>query len=293
MAEFLSNSTHIKTKIEDLVAQSAETIHLLTPTFSHLPEVFATKLWEAMRRGVKVFIIYREIRESAEKHLVRLQHSRLIILQNSDLNTSAYFNEKEAVITSHRFFAAQESSIEFGIYFRKTYAKQMHTELVAQFRTMLANSMKMIIENEKLVSQEEIFERNSKIIEARPKDEEPPPILTKLLTVKEKQGVILKVFARECPDCTLKVEDAERIRLYGKGIVLALSNERVDLIFVHYSALQAKMEEVKSFILSKHPELKVWVQYNRINLKLEYEKDITEVFFTMREVVNTFSLITT
>jgi hypothetical protein len=126
MAEFLSNSTHIKTKIEDLVAQSTETIHLLTPTFSHLPEVFATKLWEAMRRGVKVFIIYREIRESAEKHLVRLQHSRLIILQNINLNTSAYFNEKEAVITSHRFFAAQESSIEFGIYFRKTYAKEMH-----------------------------------------------------------------------------------------------------------------------------------------------------------------------
>ena len=37
--------------------------------------------------------------------------------------------------------------------------------------------------------------------------------------------------------------------------------------------------------------MKVWVQYNRINLKLEYEKDITEVFFTMREAVGAFALI--
>jgi hypothetical protein len=298
MADFLSSSSRIISRIEDMVDQAAEVIHLLSPTFTTLPETFSTKLWEALRRGVKIFIIYREIRDTAEKQLVRLQHSRLIILQNSNLNTSAYFNEKEAILTSHRFFAAQEQSIEFGTYFKKSYAASMFAELHREFKTILIESMKMVIEDQKFIREEEVIARNIEVNENRErearllKDEDPAgPMLTKLLTVKEKQTILLKIFKRECPDCTLKIEDAERIRLVGKGIVLALSTERVDLIFVHYSTLQAKMDEVKAFILSKHPDHKVWVQYNRINLKLEYEKDITEMFFTMREVVDAFNLI--
>jgi hypothetical protein len=292
MADFLSTSDRIIARIEDIVDQSKEVVHLLTPTIAQLPETFSTKMWEALRRGVKIFIIYREISEEGAKHLVRLQHSRLIILRKDDLNTSAYFNEKEAVLTSLQFFGPREKSIEFGTYIRKTYASAMYGELLAEFRAMLAQAMKMVIEDQKLVTEEEVYERKKQILESQPRNEEPSPVSTKILTIKEKQGVILKIFARECPDCTVKIEDAERIRLYGKGIVLTLSNERVDLIFVHYSALQSQMDEVKAVIQSKHPQLKVWVLYNRINLKLEYEKDITELFFTMREVVNAFSLIT-
>jgi hypothetical protein len=291
MADFLPSSDRIIARVEDVVDQAKEVVHLLSPAINQLPETFSTKMWEALRRGVKIFVIYREINEEGEKHLVRLQHSRLIILRKSDLNTSVYFNEKEAVVTSLQFFGLREKTIEFGTYIRKTYASAMYGEIMSEFRTMLAHSMKMVIQDQKLVTEEEVYERKKQIFESQPKIEEPAPISTKILTVKEKQGVLLKIFARECPDCTVKVEDADRIRLYGKGIVLNLSGDRVDLIFVHYSALQARMEEVKAHISSKHPEVKVWVLYNRINLKLEYEKDITAMFFTMRDVVGVFNLI--
>ena len=63
------------------------------------------------------------------------------------------------------------------------------------------------------------------------------------------------------------------------------------MIFARYEVYQSRMEEIKGFITAKHPDLKVWFQYNRINMKLESESEIARMFFTVREAVTSFHLI--
>jgi hypothetical protein len=209
------------------------------------------------------------------------------------LNTNAFLNEKESVLTSFSLFAsAEQTKIEFGTYFRKAYAAELYAELLKEFRSVLADAVKMVMDAGKLVPVEEVQARKSSQVERQASTEATQPVAsTKPMTIKEKQDFIVKLFAREHKECTLKIEDAERLRLYGKGLVFAISKERVDLIFVHYDAFQSRMEEVKTFIANRHPDLKTGFQYNRINMKLEFESDITKVFYTLREAITSFHLI--
>jgi hypothetical protein len=291
MAEFLASTKHIVTRIENIVGGAKEVIYLASPTLSQIPKPLLTMLWDATKQGVKVNLIYREISESNDNVIISLQNSRIRVFHNSNLNTSVYLNEKEAVLTSFGLFAAEQTGIEFGACFRKAYAAAMFVELLKEVQVIMAGTVRMEIENAKLVSQEEVWARNAKPEVKTTSDETLRPISTKILTVKEKQEVILKIFTREYQDCTLKIEDAERMRLYGKGIVFALSKERVDIIFVHYEAFQSQLEAVKQFMIAKHPDIKMWFQYNRINMKLELESEIVNVFPTVGEAVTSFGLI--
>jgi hypothetical protein len=290
MAEFLASTKHIVTRIENIIGGAKEVIYLASPILSQIPKPLLTILWDAAKLGVKINLIYREIEEADENMITSLQNSRIRIFHNPNLHTSVYLSEKEAVLTSFGLFAAEQTGIEFGTCFRKAYAAAMFTELLKEVQVIMAGATRMEIERANLVSQEEVWARNVKQ-EIKTTGDETLRISTKILTVKEKQEVILKIFSREYKDCTLKIEDAERMRLYGKGIVFALSKERVDIIFVHYEAFQSQLEAVKQFMMAKHPDIKMWFQYNRINIKLEFESEIANVFPTVGEAVTAFSLI--
>lgn len=275
------------------MAQAKEFIFFLSPDFNTLPKVVFTKLWEASKRGVRVMLISGETNLSDQQELASLQNSRVTFHFNQRLNTSVYLNEKEAVFTSFsRFAPSEQNATEFGVFFRKKYAAQLYDELLKESREILGQSTKMVIEDSGFISAEELWERRQKLQEAKSPEEISLTNSAKPLTIKEKQELILKLFAREYKDCTIKVEDAERLRVYGRGIVLALSKERVDMIFVHYEAYQSRMEEVKQFLAERNPEMKVWFQYNRINMKLERETEIASAFTVVNEMVLRYKLVT-
>ena len=288
MAQFLSTAQRISSKIEDIIINAKEFVYLISPQFSQIQEPLLTRMWEALGRGVKVTVVYREATWHDDHGILLLQKRKISLYCNASLNTSAYLNETEGVVSSFKLFAPTEQhGIEFGVYFRKLYSKDMYDELLKESRTMHTDGIKMVVENAGLVSYEDVIAR-------MPKPEVPDEAIilaTKKLSVKEKQKVILKIFARECKECTMKIEGEDRLRIVGKGIVLALSNERVDVIFVHYTTFQARIEEVKKYILSSHPNLKAWFQYNRINMNLESEGEIANVFPTLRQAMTSFELI--
>ncbi len=291
MAELLPSTRHIVARIEDAIAQAREFVYILSPNICSLQGQMPSNLAEVVRLGAKVVLIYRNT-SIAHESIETWQASRTSLFHNANINTSILLTEKEAVISSFNpFVDPVPDVIEFGTYFRKAYAAEMHAHLLQEFRKIWSDSVRMVFHENTLISQEAWVASMPKEPEVKAvKPGDPVLMSTKRLTVKEKQDVVLKVFKREHPDCTIKVEDAERIRIYGRGMVLSLSNERVDLIFVHYETYQARTEEVKSFITARHPDLKFWFQYNRINMQLQYEKEINDVFFTVRECVSAFAL---
>ncbi len=291
MAEFLSSSKHITARIEEAVSRAKEFVYFLTPTLSRIPEGLSSGLAEASRRGAKLVLIYREALLTDEKEIQLLQASRINIFQSTNLNTSVCLTEKASIISALSLFAPSfEDGVEFGTSFQKTYAAEMHNQLLEEFRRIWGDCVKMVLDDGKLITQAEWSARMPKEPEVIRPSADPVVMSTKKLTVKEKQEVIVKIFSREYQTCVLKVEDAERLRITGRGMVLNLSSERVDLIFIHYETFKTRLEEVQAFIMSRHPNVKFWFQYNRINMQLQFEKEIAEVFVTVGDAVSEFKL---
>lgn len=296
MAEFLSSTSHIVSRMEDAVSQSKEYVYFMTPSLLEVPHSLSSVLTQAIGRRIKLVVIFRE--HAIEGIQIPLfQNSTISIFQCATLNTNLCLTDKEGIISSHNIFSpSADAKIEFGTYFRKSYAAEMHLAVLEEFRKVWGDSVKMVFDDGKLVSYESVLAKKS--VEAKAKVEvkvaepgEAYVMLTKKLTVKEKQNVILKTFARAYENCAIKVEDAERLRVVGQGMVLNLSVDRVDLIFVHYETFQSRLEEIKEFVTTRHPELNFWFQYNRINMQLQYEKDIVAVFQTIQSLVSEFKLI--
>jgi hypothetical protein len=290
MAQFLSNSQHILTTIDDVITHAKDVVYFVSPEFSEMPESTLRKVYEALARRVKIVVIYREAILKGMAEMLLLLGRNVNFYRSSELNTSAYFSEKEAVLTSFQLFVpSSQVRAEFGVFFKKAYSGGMHDELVKECNRLQTSAARMVIDNNEVLSWEEAQARKPKIDYTVSE----PVIATsdKKLTVKEKQKFILNLFARECKDCNIKIEGEDRLRLYGKGIALALTKERIDIIFVQYNTYIAKMEDVKQFVTAKHPKLKVWFQYNRINMNLESENEIESVFPTLRHAMTSFQLL--
>src|SRR5688572_12750449 len=100
MAQFLSTSQHISATIEDVIAHAKETVYLVSPEFLEIPEPILTKIYEALGRRVKVVVIYREAVSKGAEEILLLMKRNVSFFCSTTLNTSAYFNEREAVLTS-------------------------------------------------------------------------------------------------------------------------------------------------------------------------------------------------
>ena len=294
MADFLSTTSHIVSSLEQIAEQAKEFVYLVSKDFSTIPQSVFVKLWEALGRNVRVVFIYDQITDAEKKEILFLTKRNVGLFQFKDVNTNFFMNEKMALVPSFHHFSSNNLNNQFAISFKKLYSSHLYEDLLNGFRTIHRDSQKMVLANEELVSYESLLEKQHQereiILSQQPVAVAITPS-TKKLSIKQKQLCITQVFERECSECTIKQEGADRLRLYGKGIALALSKERVDIIFVHYDAYQSKLEDVKSFILTKHPDLQVWFQYNRINIKLETESEIVDVFPTFKQVILSFSLI--
>lgn len=305
MADFLATRLHINMRIEDTISQAKEYIYLLTSDFAHLPQPMFQKLWEASSRGVKVFIIYANT-SLPDDQLPALQKFRNLSLYcNPGLRYNTTFNEHEAVMhsvstTSH----TAENEIHSGIHFKKKYASEMHEKLLSETKEIRNNGTKMTVNAGQLVDYLKLQEtfikaqeaNKEKTVESSARTDSPatdthtPVYGNKKLTVKEKQKLILDTFAGQCPDCQVKVEDAERIRIQGKGIVVFTNKEKIEIIFVRYDIFNAKKEEFKEHVLRLHPGLPIWCTYNRITLHADKADEIVTLFKSIRESLALFGL---
>jgi hypothetical protein len=298
MADFLATRLHINMRIEDTISHAKEYIYLLTSDFAHLPQPLFQKLWEASSRGVKVFIIYANT-SLTEDQLPTLQKFRnLSLYSNPGLRYNTTFNEHEAVIhsistTSH----IAEDEIHSGVHFKKKYASEMHEKLLGETKEIRNNGTKMTVNGGQLVDYLKLQETFVKAEEEK-KINLPPPTSTdapvygsKKLTVKEKQKLILDTFAEQCPDCQVKIEDAERVRVQGKGIVVFTNKEKIEIIFVRYDTFNAKKEEFKEHVLRLHPGLPIWCTYNRITLHADKADEIITLFASIKNGLALFGLV--
>lgn len=301
MADFLATRLHINMRIEDTISQAKEYIYLLTSDFAHLPQPMFQKLWEASSRGVKVFIIYANT-TLPDDQLPSLQKFRNLSLYcNPALRYNTTFNEHEAVMHSVSTTAhTAPEEIHSGIHFKKKYASEMHDKLLSETKEIRNNGVKMTVNAGQLVDYLKLQETFIKAEEERKAStpvttENPTPTSTpvygnKKLTVKEKQKLILDTFAEQCPDCQVKVEDAERIRIQGKGIVVFTNKEKIEIIFVRYDTFNAKKEEFKEHILRQHPALPIWCTYNRITLHADKADEIVTLFGSFKNALLLFGL---
>lgn len=291
MAEFLPSRKHIFLRMEDTISQAKELVYLISPDLRQIPQTVFNKLWDAHRRGVKIFVLYRRCELAGEDEVVKLEQLKGVsIYRHEHVHVNTVFSEKEAVVTSLDLTGpVEESNVEFGIYFRKSYAAEMHEKLLAESKAIRLQGVKMAMHQGTLVELAKI--EIPLPVEA---DKVPPSSMAaaaKKLTPREKQNLILELFSKECQGCVVKVEDHERMRLQGKGIVVFTNKERVELIFVRYEHYNSKKEEVKAYILSQHPGLKVWVTYNRITVNAERSDDIVGLFTTVKNAVTSLSLV--
>jgi hypothetical protein len=304
MADFLTTQGHIKMRIEDTISHAKEYIYFLTSDFAHLPHGIFQKLWEASSKGVKVFIIYPENKIADTDLPVLQKFKHLSLYCNPSLRYNATFSEKEVIIHSLCLTSSSETSdIHSGVHYKQKYASEMYEKILEETKSIRNNGTKMIFHQgrlEEYMKVQEVFikaEEEKKIVAAQSSTTsaaipmELPNYGSKKLTPKEKQKVIHDMFAVHCPDCVVKLEDSERIRLQGKGVVVFTNKEKIEIIFVRYDTFNACKEGFKTQILQKHPGLPIWCTYNRITLHVDKADEIINLFSSMRDSLVSFNLV--
>jgi hypothetical protein len=295
MAHFLTTQGHIKLRIEDTISQAKEYIYFLTSEFLILPSSLFHKLWEASSRGVKVFIIYPENRISDHDLLTLQKFKHLSLYCSAALRYNATFSEKEVIVHSLCLTSPEdESAIHSAVHYKRKYASEMYEEILNETKEIRNKGTKMIFHQGRLeenLKVQEVFIKQEEEKKPLPSPGELPNYGSKKLTAKEKQKLILDTFAVHCPDCAVKVEDSERIRIQGKGVVVFTNNEKIEVIFVRYDNFNSRKEDFKAHILKKHPELPIWCTYNRITLNIDKADEIINLFASIRDALLQFSLV--
>lgn len=292
MPEFLKSPVTIHDKIEELILGAAEYVHLISPYLYYIPASINQALKKANGKNIKVTVIYKKGLVSHGKEVEKLNLANLSVYSHEQLHAKAYFNEKEAIITSFNLSGNEgERSIEYGIYFTREESPEAFDSLLNDSMKLLADCREMKIEDSRLVEKP--------VIRAVPPVSEIKPIAAeglvadpdKKLTPKERQNLLLRIFSTEYKECAIKVEDSERLRVQGSGIVLFTNKQRTEVIFVRYDAYKSQLEEIKEFITSRHPDLPIWFNYNRITLNVEKAPEIISLFATIKAAVTAFNLV--
>jgi hypothetical protein len=296
MAEFLK-SIDIEDRIEKLISDASEFVYLISPYLYHIPPMILKRIKEADARGVKIVLIYKKGLTMAGKEVDKLNDiSSLTIYSHEHLHAKAYFSEREAVITSYNLFSGEGGSItvDFGMCFPKEEQPDVYEQLVKDSQLLESKSKNMKLTDSKLVDEASLKpkpEKKYREVKVSVKTPASTPVNEKILTVKEKQKFIHDTFAALCPECQVKIEDGERMRVQGKGIVVFTSKERVEVIFVRYGIYQSRMEEVKQFIQSRHPDHGIWFNYNRITMSVDKASEISLLFPIIKEAITSLALV--
>ena len=288
MAELITDA-RISGKIEDLISGSGEFVCLICPYLYHLPALMIKDLKKADERGVRVVLIYKKGLVVQGKEIEKLETIKNVEIYCSErLHAKAYFNEQEGIVTSFNLLSGEASgTIEFGVHFSRAADPSVYDQLLSVTEVLKKDSMKMRADAAKLV---EI--PSPKIIPERRRVTLPEGIVveSKKLNPREKQTLILDLLTREAGDCLVKVENQERLRIQGPGIVIFTNKDRIEIIFVRYGTFNSCKEQLKEFLQVQHPGLQVWVTYNRITFTIDKSDEVISLFYTMKDGLSAFGL---
>jgi hypothetical protein len=296
MAEFLK-SIDIEDRVEKLITDASEFVYLITPYLYHIPPLILKAITEADSKGVKTTIIYKKGLVMSGKQVEKLNElGSVTILSHEHLHAKAYFSEREAVITSYNLLSNEGGTvtIDFGVCMSKEEQPVVYEQLVRDSKDVESKSKNMKLVESKLVDEESLKPKAEKKLREVKVSVKVPPIVPgvggKSLTPKEKQALIVEIFKNECPDCQLKIEDGERMRIQGKSIVIFTPKEKVEVIFVRYAIFQSKVEMVKEFFAERHPTHGIWCNYNRITLHADKADEVKMLFPSVKEAITSLAL---
>jgi hypothetical protein len=293
MRRFLANNS-ITEQIEKLIAESDEFVYLISPYIYDVPKPILDRIREAGSRGVKITIIYSKGLAMNGREIEKLQSvENLSIFSTDQLHAKAYLSNKEAVVSSFNLLSAAPKSVEFGIYFSKKGDNEMFTDLLKEVDVIKNYSKQMRVDGSRIVEIPIVKEKPQRTLPE--KIEIPHEALQNLqarkLSPNEKQKLIQELLKKENGSCVIKIEDKERLRLPGSGIVVFTSKERVELIFVRYATFDSLKEELKEYIQSQNPDVQIGVHYNRITFKADKNDEILKLYPTVKAALVAFELL--
>jgi hypothetical protein len=116
MAEFLT-TRGVASKLENIISDSKKYLFLLS-AYIHIPTGLIPEINAAIKRKVRVVLVYGKKAELTDHRLDRLKEitGSIEIYYNARLHAKAYLNESECIITSLNLLEFSEvNNIEFGI----------------------------------------------------------------------------------------------------------------------------------------------------------------------------------
>ena len=141
MPEFLT-TRGITAKIENIIADAKEVLFLISPYLSYIPESIILRLEDALKKGVRLTLVFKSLDKIHPNEIQKLETlSGIDLFYNSNLHAKAFFNEKEAVITSFNLSGySEKNNIEFGIHFTRIDSQAMFEKLVSESQMILKTS---------------------------------------------------------------------------------------------------------------------------------------------------------
>jgi hypothetical protein len=142
MPEFLT-TRGIASKIESIISDSKNSLFIVSAYLNFIPDNFIHKIQKAIERGVKVTIVFRDFDSLHINEINKLESIKggLNLFQNTNLHAKAYFNEKEAVVTSFNLSQrSEQKNIEFGVYFTLNDSRIMFESLLNETEFIINKS---------------------------------------------------------------------------------------------------------------------------------------------------------
>ena len=141
MPKFLT-TRNTASHIEEIIIESKEILVLVSP-FVFIHPNLVSRLKDAVDRKVNVILVLKdqddqEINSSEIRKFCKIG---LRVLVNKRIHGKAYFNEKEAIITSFNLIESSErNSIEFGVLVTKEEALDVYERIVIECNHLISQS---------------------------------------------------------------------------------------------------------------------------------------------------------
>lgn len=147
MADFLTTSG-TSYHLEKIIIDAKNNLVLVSP-YLQISKTLFERLKDAVKRGVKVRIIYGkdELKPNEKNSLADLKNLELYYFEN--LHAKCFFNEAEMVITSMNIYEFSErTNREMGVLISRTADRDLFEKAVAEVTSITQSSE--VIENRKV-----------------------------------------------------------------------------------------------------------------------------------------------
>jgi hypothetical protein len=146
MPKFLT-TRNVTSTLENIISDANEKLVLFSP-YVFIPKNLADRLKDAVERKVDVTLVTRG--EFRDPEIRKWEYIGFKVLVNYDLHAKAYYNEREAIITSFNLIDSSERyNIEFGMSVTKQEEDRVYSRIVSECDMVIRKSTPLSISNGK------------------------------------------------------------------------------------------------------------------------------------------------